>query len=68
MRDLNIREYSFIGSSIYETYNPLSFYRRKKGLVRDISFMRKERGTFLDQYMGRELTLVAINGEKLDYK
>lgn len=30
--------------------------------------MRKERGTFLDEYMGRELTLVATKRKKLDYK
>lgn len=66
IRELNIKEYSFIGSSIYETYNPISFYQRKKGLVRDISCLRKEKGSILDQYMSRELTLVGINGERLD--
>ena len=58
----NVRQFSFIGSSIWETYNPMSFYRRKKGIVRPISKLKKEKRTFLDQYAGREITFVATNG------
>lgn len=58
VKEFNVKEYFFIGSSIYETYNPLAFLRRKRAILRDISLIKKEKGTFLDQYMGRELTLV----------
>ncbi len=56
--------YYYIGSSIYETYSPLSYYRRKKAIIRDITCLRKERATFLDQYMGRDITLIATAGGK----
>ena len=61
-RNCNSGEFSFIGSSIWETYNPISFYRRKRGIIQPISKIKKEKRTFLDEYTGREITFVATNG------
>ncbi|MGR3173248.1 MAG: class I SAM-dependent methyltransferase [Candidatus Scalindua sp.] len=60
-RECNVQGFSFIGSSIWETYNPISFYRRKKGVIQSIATLNKESRTFLDQYAGREITFVAMN-------
>lgn len=60
-KECNVRDFSFIGSSIWETYNPTSFYQRKKGVTRPIPKLIKEKMTFLDQYAGREITFVATN-------
>lgn len=56
----NISYYFFIGSSFKEAYNPLSFYRRKKGLTQVISKIKREKPSCLDKYLGREITFVAI--------
>lgn len=60
-REFNVQGFSFIGSSIWEAYNPISFYRRKKGVIQPIATLNKESRTFLDQYAGREITFVATN-------
>ncbi len=55
---LGTRDYYFIGSSYLETYNPISFYRRKKEKVIDILKLKEERASFLDRYLGREITFI----------
>jgi len=58
--ECNIRNYFFIGSSYIETYNPFSFYKRKKRLMQDITKIKKEKPSFFDKYLGREIAFVAI--------
>ncbi len=43
----------FIGFSYRDTYNPLAFYKRKKGSIKEVSRIKKEKPSFLDQYLGR---------------
>ncbi len=57
--DYNIGNYFFIGSSFIETYNPFSFYKRKKNLFRETSKIKKEKPRRLDKYLGREITFIA---------
>lgn len=57
--EYNIRNYFFIGSSYIETYNPFSFYKRKKGLIQGISKIKKEKPSYFDKYLGREITFMA---------
>lgn len=57
----NIINYDFIGSSYLEAYNPISFYKRKCGLMKDISKIKEERQSRLDKYLGKEITFY---GEK----
>ncbi len=58
-----ISNYDFIGSSYIETYNPLSFYRRKKGYIKNISIIKKEKPSHLDKYLGREITFIGKKGK-----
>jgi 2-polyprenyl-3-methyl-5-hydroxy-6-metoxy-1,4-benzoquinol methylase len=57
-REANVRKFDFFGTSVWEAYNPLSFYRRSKGIVQDISSLKKEKPTFLDKYQGRGIVFV----------
>ncbi len=57
-KENNIKKYDFIGSSYIDAYNPLAFYRRKRGLTGDISKIRKENPSRLDKYLGREITFI----------
>ena len=60
-KEYNMQDFSFVGSSIWEAYNLMSFYRRKKGIIQPISKLKKEKRTFLDEYAGREITFIATN-------
>lgn len=57
---IGIHSCTFIGSSYRETYNPLSFYRRKRN-VKLVTRDRPESPSFLDKYLGREITFVGVN-------
>lgn len=51
--DCTMRSCCFIGFSYKETYNPLALYSRKKGGIKNVSKIKKEKPSFLDQYLGR---------------
>lgn len=61
--ECNIKKYDFVGSSYWETYSLLSFYRRKRGLIRDISEIKREKISWLDKYLGREITFICAKGK-----
>ena len=60
VKECNIDNYYFIGSSYIETYNPLAFYRRKRGLIRNIPKIKKEKSSCFDKYLGREITFMGF--------
>lgn len=55
-----IENLCFFGFSYKETFNPLAFYRRKKGFVKDVSRLKREKPSFLDAYLGRGLIFCGI--------
>jgi len=56
----NCRKYFFLGSSYLETYNPMSFINRKRGIIKPISKINKEQPSRFDKYLGREIIFVGF--------
>lgn len=56
-----VKNRSFLGFSYKETYNPLEFYYRKKGIVRDVSKIKKQKPSFLDKYLGSGIIFCGTN-------
>lgn len=60
VNECNLEKLFFVGSSVFEAFSPLAFYRRRKRVIKGNLALKKEKGTFLDEYMGRTLILVAM--------